>query len=75
MKLVEYQFDSEEIRDKAALAIIAIRETTPEPVVPIKRVPSLMIWETEKDQFEARLRAQGIDYHVDHETEIRGTKV
>lgn len=69
MKLAEVQFENEKDRDKAALAIIAIRENHPEPSFK-RRNPSLMVWESEREEFERQMRQQGVPYHVDHETEI-----
>ena len=70
MKLIEMQFESEQDRDAAALAIIAIREKQPEPQLREAHKPMLMVWETERAAFENEMKRLGVQYHADHETEV-----
>lgn len=75
MRLSKVEFSNERDRDAAALALIAIREQQPEPIVEPAFKPSLMVWETEMDQFEAMASEQGIEFSVEHTTEIRDARL
>jgi hypothetical protein len=68
VKLIEMEFESNHAREQAAWAIIAIRKRIPEPV--LKSTPTLMIWDSEREEFEREMKEQGVHYRANRETDI-----